>query len=132
APAVLGDDVERRHPPALAPSRPHRADRPRRPPRRGGATGAAPRRLTRQTGRIARSRNALGRLPVGRFVALLVVLTCVPLALMTWASITFSGRAVSRQAKATVRSTAAVSAVFVEGEMDGLAELAGSYAARPG
>jgi PAS domain S-box-containing protein len=66
-----------------------------------------------------------------RLIALLVVLCLAPLALLTWFSVSLSAKAVRGQVDARVRNTAAASAVHVNEQMDGLAELVGSYAQRP-
>jgi PAS domain S-box-containing protein len=66
-----------------------------------------------------------------RLIAVLVVLCLAPLALLTWFSVSLSAKAVRGQVDARVRNTAAASAVYVNEQMDGLAELVGSYAQRP-
>jgi PAS domain S-box-containing protein len=71
------------------------------------------------------------RLPVGRLIAGLVLVSMGPLALLTWFSVSLSTKAVRSQAEARVRDTATSSAVAVGQEMDSLAELVGSYARRP-
>jgi PAS domain S-box-containing protein len=71
------------------------------------------------------------RLPVGRLIAGLVLVSMVPLALLTWFSVSLSTKAVHSQAEARARDTAASSAVAVGQEMDSLAELVRSYAQRP-
>jgi hypothetical protein len=71
------------------------------------------------------------RLPVGRLIAGFVLVSMVPLALLTWFSVSLSTKAVRGQAEARVRDTAASSAVAVGQEVDGLAELVRSYAQRP-
>jgi PAS domain S-box-containing protein len=71
------------------------------------------------------------RMPVGRLIAGLVLVSMAPLALLTWFSVSLSTKAVRGQAEARVRDTAASSAVAVGQEVDGLAELVRSYAQRP-
>jgi nitrogen fixation/metabolism regulation signal transduction histidine kinase len=71
------------------------------------------------------------RLPVGRVIAGFVLVSMVPLALLTWFSVSLSAKAVRSQAEARVRETATSSAVAVGQEMDSLAELVCSYAQRP-
>ena len=71
------------------------------------------------------------RLPVRRLVIGFVLVSFVPLALLTWFSVSLSTKAVRSQAEARVRGTAASSAVAVGQEMDSLAELVRYYAQRP-
>jgi PAS domain S-box-containing protein len=70
-------------------------------------------------------------LPVGRLIAGFVLVSVVPLALLTWFGVSLSTKAVRSQAEARVRDTATSSAVAVGQEMDSLAELVRSYAQRP-
>ena len=70
-------------------------------------------------------------LPVGRLIAGFVLVSMVPLALLTWFGVSLSTKAVRSQAEARVRDTATSSAVAVGQEMDSLAELVRSYAQRP-
>jgi hypothetical protein len=71
------------------------------------------------------------RLPVGRLIAGLVLVSMGPLGLLTWFSVSLSTKAVRSQAEARVRDTATSSAVAVGQEVDSLAELVGSYGQRP-
>jgi len=66
-----------------------------------------------------------------RLIAALVVLCLAPLGLLTWFSLSLSTEAVRGQVDARVQNTASASAVYVKDQMDGLAELVGSYAQRP-
>jgi PAS domain S-box-containing protein len=66
-----------------------------------------------------------------RLIAALVVLCLAPLGLLTWFSLSLSAKAVRSQVDARVQNTASASAVYVKDQMDGLAELVGSYAKRP-
>ena len=66
-----------------------------------------------------------------RLIAALVVLCLAPLGLLTWFSLSLSAEAVRGQVDARVQNTASASAVYVKDQMDGLAELVGSYAQRP-
>ena len=69
--------------------------------------------------------------PVLRQVALLALGCIVPLALLTYSTISLADRAVVREVKAGVRSTAAVSAELLKQQLRGVADLTASYAARP-
>ncbi|HEV3505160.1 MAG TPA: cache domain-containing protein, partial [Actinomycetes bacterium] len=66
-----------------------------------------------------------------RLIAALVLLCLAPLGLLTWFSLSLSAKAVRSQVDARVQNTASASAVYVREQMDGLAELVGSYAKRP-
>jgi hypothetical protein len=66
-----------------------------------------------------------------RLIAALVVLCLAPLGLLTWFSLSLSAEAVRGQVDARVQNTASASAVYVNEQMDGLAELVDSYARRP-
>ena len=76
--------------------------------------------------------DRLSRLPLGRLVALFAVVTLAPLALLAYLSVHMSGDAVRQEVDNRVKATAAVSSVFVQQEMNGLAELVNSYSQRPG
>jgi hypothetical protein len=66
-----------------------------------------------------------------RLLAVLVLLGLAPLALLTFFSLSLSAKAVRGQVDARVRNTATASAFYVREQMDGLADLVGSYAQRP-
>ncbi len=81
---------------------------------------------------VARAGGAsAGRGAGGRLVALFVVLSLLPLALLTYSSISLSDRAVRREVGRQLTSTSAVSAAFLDQHMRGVAELTQSYAHRP-
>lgn len=71
------------------------------------------------------------RLSVGRLTALFLLLTAVPVVLLTWLSVRVASDALREEVEARVRSTANVSATAVERELQGLLDLVESYAARP-
>jgi PAS domain S-box-containing protein len=71
------------------------------------------------------------RLEVGPLIALSVLLSLVPLVLLTFFSVSLSTHAVGREARARVSSTAEVTAVTIRTDIQGLAELVHSYAERP-
>jgi signal transduction histidine kinase/DNA-binding response OmpR family regulator len=68
---------------------------------------------------------------VVRLVAALVLLTIVPLALLTYFSLSLAGRAVESEVEKRLDATAAIGAVTVREELLGLTELVESYATRP-
>lgn len=70
-------------------------------------------------------------LPTRRLIGLFVLLTAVPLAVLTGFALHVASDALSREVEARVRSNAAVGAVAIQKEMQGLAELVSSYANRP-
>jgi signal transduction histidine kinase/CheY-like chemotaxis protein len=80
---------------------------------------------------VANERRHHTRLPIGRLVGLFVLLSAVPLALLAYFSIALASDAVTREVKNRVSSTAAVSAVAVQRELEGVSELVASYARRP-
>jgi len=82
-------------------------------------------------GMSRKDRASGGRLPTGRLVALFVLLSVVPLALLAYMSVRLASDALEREVEARVRSSADASAVAVEKEMHGLLDLVSSYAARP-
>ena len=71
------------------------------------------------------------RLAVGRLIALSMLLSLVPLVLLTFFSVSLSTRAVGREASARVGSTAQVAAVSIHNDLQGLRELVHSFAQRP-
>src|SRR6185503_14553840 len=73
----------------------------------------------------------LSKLPVGRLVALFAVLTFVPLALLSWFSVSLATRAARNQVNTTVRSTATVSASLIQAQIEGVRRLVVSYGRRP-
>ena len=81
--------------------------------------------------RLVQARPSAARLPVARLIALFVVLSAVPLISLAFFSIRLASEAVTQEVNARVRSTAEASAVAVEKELQGLAELVDSYARRP-
>jgi PAS domain S-box-containing protein len=68
---------------------------------------------------------------MGRLVALFLVLSAVPVVLLTWLSVRVASDALRDEAEARVRSTASLSATAVERELQGLLDLVKSYAGRP-
>ena len=70
-------------------------------------------------------------LGVRQLVAIFALLTTIPLALLTYASVTLSTSAVDQEVRAKLRSTTQVSAVAVQREMEGLADVVDAYASRP-
>ena len=71
------------------------------------------------------------RLAVGRLIILSVLLCLVPLVLLTFFSVNLSTRAVEREARGRVSSTAQVTAASVQNDLQGLMELVHSFAQRP-
>jgi PAS domain S-box-containing protein len=66
-----------------------------------------------------------------RLVALLALLSVVPLALLAYSSVHLASGAVRREVETRLSSNAALSATAILEEMDGLGELVESYAQRP-
>jgi PAS domain S-box-containing protein len=77
------------------------------------------------------NRRSSSDLPIRRLLSLFVLLTTVPLALLTWFTLRVASDALEREVKARVASTADVGAVAIQKEMDGLRKLVESYAQRP-
>jgi PAS domain S-box-containing protein len=77
-----------------------------------------------------KSRTA-SRLPMARLIALFLVLSAVPVALLTWLSVRVASDALRDEAEARVSSTASATATAVESELHGLLDLVESYAGRP-
>jgi PAS domain S-box-containing protein len=73
----------------------------------------------------------LSRLGVRGLVVTFGLLTAVPLVLLAYASVTLSTDAVGDEVQAKLRSTTQVSAVAVQREMEGLADVVEAYASRP-
>lgn len=73
-----------------------------------------------------------GRPLAWRSTVLLTVLALLPVMLLTTASLVLSSRAVSGEVAQRVRTTADVSAVFVDQQTASLTGLVASYAERPG
>ncbi len=69
--------------------------------------------------------------PVARMTALFAVLALLPLALLSYFSLTLAGDAVRREVERRVTSGADLSAEVVREEMRGLAAIVDSYATRP-
>ena len=69
--------------------------------------------------------------PVRRLTALFVVLSLVPLALLTYFSLTLASDAVRRQVETRMKTTAAMSSEVVNEDMAGLSQVIDSYAHRP-
>jgi len=67
-----------------------------------------------------------------RLTVVLTVVALLPVVLLTTASLVLSSRAVRHEVAQRVRTTADVSAVFVDQQTAGLSELIASYAERPG
>lgn len=68
---------------------------------------------------------------MARLVAVLVLLTLGPLALLTYFSLSLAGDAVEREVEKRLDATAATSAVTVREELAGLTDLVESFASRP-
>ncbi len=66
-----------------------------------------------------------------RLLALFVLLSLMPLALLTYSSITLSERAVRREVDTQLRSTSDMSVAFLEQHMGSLVELVNSFSQRP-
>jgi signal transduction histidine kinase/DNA-binding response OmpR family regulator len=77
------------------------------------------------------SKHEAPRLPVARLVGVFALLSALPLALLTYLSLSLSTDAVRQEIEARMRSTAALSAEGVRQELHGLTGLVESYAARP-
>jgi PAS domain S-box-containing protein len=71
------------------------------------------------------------RLSVGRLSALFLLLSAVPVILLTWLSVRVASDALQDEVEARVRSTASATATAVERELSGLLDLVESYAERP-
>ena len=69
--------------------------------------------------------------PVRRLTALFVLLSLVPLALLTYFSLTLASDAVKRQVETRMKTTAAMSSEVVSEDMAGLSQVIASYAQRP-
>ncbi len=77
------------------------------------------------------NRRAASVPPTRRLIGVLFLLTTLPLAVLTGFALHVASDALSREVEARVRSNAAVGAVAIQKEMQGLAELVNSYANRP-
>jgi signal transduction histidine kinase/DNA-binding response OmpR family regulator len=77
------------------------------------------------------SAGLLSRLSPGQLGAIFALVSVVPLALLTYFSVSLASDAVRREVEARVASTAATSAEVIRAEMQGLTELVTSYAERP-
>ena len=75
--------------------------------------------------------RSLGRLPARRLVVVFALLTALPLALLTSFSIRIASQGLQREVEARLSSSAALASVAIRNEMEGLSELASSYASRP-
>lgn len=73
----------------------------------------------------------LGELPIKRLVAVMLVLTLGPLALLAYLTVTLATDAVTREIEARVRSTSGVAASLISDRFGNLVELVDSYADRP-
>ena len=71
------------------------------------------------------------RLPTWRVVAVFLLLSAVPLALLTYLSLRFATDAVKDEVETRLAENAATSAEVVRAELQGLTELVDSYAERP-
>jgi PAS domain S-box-containing protein len=69
-------------------------------------------------------------LPMKRLIVVLVLLTALPLALLTGFALHVTSDALDREVKARVASTAAAGAVAIQNEMQGTRDLVESYAQR--
>ena len=78
----------------------------------------------------ARGRAGVRRGTV-RLLVVFALVSALPLGLLTWSSFTLADHAVRREVEANLRTTSAVSAVFVAQQLKGLAALVESYAQRP-
>ncbi len=72
-----------------------------------------------------------GKFPVARIVAIFLLLSLVPLSLLTYFSLRLATDAVSKGVESRVSSTATLSASVVQGDLGGLTGLVQSYADRP-
>jgi signal transduction histidine kinase/DNA-binding response OmpR family regulator len=72
-----------------------------------------------------------GRLPIGRLTAAVVAFALVPLALLTYFSLTLSSEAVGKEVEKRLQATASLSGSVVNQELSGLSDLVESYADRP-
>ncbi len=75
--------------------------------------------------------SRLSKLPVAGLAGLFAVLSLGPLVLLTYSSENLADKAVSGEVKARVRATSAVSAAFLQQQMESLAELIEAYGERP-
>lgn len=98
------------------------------------ATAAPPDRTRNAVGSASPATASAGssrdRLSVRGLICVFVVLGLGPLGLLTYCSVHLSGKAVVHEVNARVRTTAGVSALLVQQEMQGVAELTTSYAGR--
>src|ERR1700737_1223358 len=69
--------------------------------------------------------------PVRRLTALFVLLSLVPLALLTYFSLRLASDAVKRQVETRMKTTAAMSSEVVSEDIAGLSQVIASYAQRP-
>ncbi|HEV8420372.1 MAG TPA: PAS domain S-box protein [Actinomycetota bacterium] len=76
-------------------------------------------------------RRARTHAGMGRLMAVLVVLAMVPLGLLAYSTVRLSTGAVKDEVKARMRSAASLSAGALQKEIQGVAEVVESYAARP-
>jgi PAS domain S-box-containing protein len=75
--------------------------------------------------------RSASRVQTRRLIGLFVLLSVVPLGLLAFFTLRVSSDALEREAKARVRSTAEASAVAIQNELQGLADVVESFAARP-
>ncbi|HYP47773.1 MAG TPA: response regulator [Thermoleophilaceae bacterium] len=73
----------------------------------------------------------LSNIPRGRLRLLMVALTLGPLALLAYLSLTVSTDVVRDREKNALKAQASLSASYIQREMEGLGEIAESYAGRP-
>ena len=82
--------------------------------------------------RVATTAPRVGnRRGIASLLVVFALVSVLPLTLLTWTSIRLADHAVRREVEGNLRTTSAVSAVFVEQQLTGLAALVESYAERP-
>jgi PAS domain S-box-containing protein len=81
--------------------------------------------------RKAAPKGPAGNWPLARLIGFLVLLTMLPLVLLTGFTIRLASNAVADEVKARARSSATLSAVAIQKEVEGLSAVVESYAKRP-
>jgi hypothetical protein len=76
--------------------------------------------MSRQVATTARRHSGSDR-GIARLDVVFALVSAVPLTLLTWSSITLADRAVRQEVNANLRTTSAMSAVFVDQQLKGLA-----------
>jgi signal transduction histidine kinase/CheY-like chemotaxis protein len=80
---------------------------------------------------ISSTKHSLSGLPIARLAAILAFLTFLPLALLTYLSLSLATDAVRREVEAKLESTAVLSSEVVGQELGALTQLVDAYAGRP-